>query len=381
MRHTQLGFLFLASLPASASVEVVDEIVCKANGDIITRTDLEKDRKQLELDLRTRDRLSGAPLQEEVKRRMGNLLSTRIDQLLLVAKAKELDFKVDTEVNKKIADVQRLSGMADPERFQVYVREQTGMSFQDYKAQEKNLLLTERLVGEEVSRKIQFKRDELEAYYNQHKDEFIREERVFLSDILVSTQGKDAAGIAAADKKAKDLALRAKQGQKFPELAQLNSDDTQTAREGGALDPNKKGELKPEIEAAVWAKEKGYVTDPIKVDVGFLILKVDDHPKAGLAGFEEVQQEIQNKLYRPRFEPAYRAYLTKLREAAYLEIKPGYEDSGAAPGKDTTWVNPAELQPYRVSKDQVREEGRKKHLLGIPIPGTTASRTGTSSSR
>ena len=81
-------------------------------------------------------------------------------------------------------------------------------------------------------------------------------------------------------------------------------------------------------------------------------------------------------------QPAYRAYLTKLREAAFLEIKPGYEDSGAAPGKDTAWVDPAQLKPETVTKKQVQEEAHKKKLLGIiPIPGTTASKTGTSSSR
>jgi peptidyl-prolyl cis-trans isomerase SurA len=380
MRYSFVGALLLA-VPVFAAVEVMDEIVCKANGDIITRTDLEKDRKQLENDLRTRAGLSGARLQDEIKKRMSDLLRNRIDQLLLVAKGKEMDLKVDTDVNKRMADLQRLSGMADPEKFQAYVKEQTGMSFEDYKAQEKNRLLTERVVGEEVSRKIQFKREDLEAYYNDHKDEFIREERVFLREILISTQGKDAAGIAAAEKKAKDLVVRARQGQKFPEMAQLNSDDP-TAQDGGALDPYKKDEMRPEISAAVWDKEKGYVSDPINVGNAFIILKVDDHPKAGLAGFEEVQLEVQNKLYQPRFEPAYRAYLTKLRQAAYLEIKPGYEDSGAAPGKDTTWVDPAQLKPDVVTKKQVLEESHKKRLLGvIPIPGTTASKTGTSSSR
>jgi peptidyl-prolyl cis-trans isomerase SurA len=380
MRYSFVAALLLA-VPVFAAVEVMDEIVCKANGDIITRTDLEKDRKNLENDLRTRAGLNGVRLQEEVKKRMSDLLRNRIDQLLLVAKAKELDIKVDTDLNKRMGDLQRRSGIADPEKFQDYVKQETGMSYEDYKAQEKNQMLTQRVIGEEVSRKIQFKREDQEAYYNDHKDEFIREERVFLREILISTAGKDAAGIAAAEKKAKDVAARAKQGQKFPELAQLNSDDP-TAQDGGALDPYKKEEMRPEIANAVWDKEKGYVTDPINVGNAFIVLKVDDHPKAGLAGFEEVQPEVQNKLYEPRFEPAYRAYLTKLREASFLEIKPGYEDSGAAPGKDTTWVDPAQLKPETVSKKQVQDEAHKKKLLGIiPIPGTTASKTGTSSSK
>ncbi len=115
MRYSFVAALLLA-VPLFAAVEVVDEIVCKANGDIITRTDLEKDRKQLENDLRTRAGLSGARLQEEVKKRMSDLLRNRIDQLLLVAKAKELDIKVDTDLNKRMGDLQRRSGIADPER-------------------------------------------------------------------------------------------------------------------------------------------------------------------------------------------------------------------------------------------------------------------------
>jgi peptidyl-prolyl cis-trans isomerase SurA len=165
-------------------------------------------------------------------------------------------------------------------------------------------------------------------------------------------------------------------------MAQSNSDDARTAQDGGTLYPSKKGEMIPELEAAVWAKEKGYVTDPIKVANGFLILKVDDHPKAGLAQFEEVENEVQNKLMDPIFPQAYRAYLTKLRESAFLEIKPGYEDSGAAPGKDTAWVNTADFKPETVKKEDLLKEKHKKHLLGIiPIPGTEASKTGTSSSR
>ncbi len=162
MRYSFLAVLLFA-VPVFAAVEVVDEIVCKANGDMITRTDLEKNRKQLGL--------SNA-----------DLLRDGIDRLLLVEKAKELDIKVDTDLNKRMGDLQRRSGIADPEKFQAYVKEQTGMSYEDYKAQEKNQMLTQRVIGEEVSRKINFKREELEAYYNDHKDEFIREERVFLRE-------------------------------------------------------------------------------------------------------------------------------------------------------------------------------------------------------
>ena len=93
----------------------MDEIVCKVNGEIITRTELEKGQKDLEAYLRDQG-LRGEKLDAEVKKQMGDLLRNRIDSLLLVQKAKEMDLKVDTELNKQVADMQRASKIADPEK-------------------------------------------------------------------------------------------------------------------------------------------------------------------------------------------------------------------------------------------------------------------------
>ena len=364
----------------AADVRLVEEIVCKVNGDIITRSELERDRKQLEGEL-VKQGLSGSRLEDALGNSAKNGLRERIDQLLLIQKAKELNLNADTEVNKQVAEIQRRSGLADPEKFREFVREQTGRAYEDYVGELRNGLMTQRVVREEVGRKIQFRREELQAYYEEHKNEYQREERVFLREILVSADDKNPTAAAAAEKKAKDLVARARRGERFPEMAQTNS-DANSAQNGGYLDPYPKGALRADLENTVWDQAKGYVTDPIKIPNGFLILKVDDHQKAGLASFEEIEAEIQEKLFAPRMDPAVRAYLTKLREMAFLEIKAGFEDSGAAPGKDTTWTDPAQLKPETVTKEEVLEKGRRKHLLWlVPIPGTRSANGGTSSSR
>jgi hypothetical protein len=115
---------------------------------------------------------------------------------------------------------------------------------------------------------------------------------------------------------------------------------------------------------------------------GFAIFRVEEHQKAGLAEFEEVQYEVQDKLFRPKLTPALREYETKLRAVAFLEIKPGWEDTGAAPGKDTAWSDPAQLKPETVTKGEVAARGHRKKLLGmIPVPGTNTTSTGVSSSK
>ncbi len=78
------------------------------------------------------------------------------------------------------------------------------------------------------------KHEELEKYYNEHKSEFVREERLFLREILISTEGKDAAGVAAAEKKAKDLVARARKGERFAEMARDNSDAVTRQEHGRA---------------------------------------------------------------------------------------------------------------------------------------------------
>jgi len=181
--------------------------------------------------------------------------------------------------------------------------------------------------------------------------------------------------VATAEAKAKDLVARARKGEKFSDLARDNSDDPDTAQSGGYVGaPSKRGVLRPEIEAIVFKEKKGFVTDPIKLTnpPGFLILKVEEHYDAGQATFEEVREEIQQAVVGPKMEPKVREYLTLLRQEAFLQIKDGYVDSGAAPGKDTRWQEVAQLKPLTTTKEEVMSRTRAhKKLLFIPIPGTS----------
>jgi parvulin-like peptidyl-prolyl isomerase len=366
-----------AGLASAADISVIDEIICKVNAEIITRGDYDRTRKQMEASFRQQG-AKGQALADALKDGERNILRERIDQLLLQTKGKELNLNVDSEVNKQLADMQRAAKIADPEKFQEFVREGTGMSYEDYKNEIKTQAMTNRVIRQEVSGRIQIKREEAQQYYDGHKDEFQRQERVFLREILVSNEGADT---SAAEKKAKDLSARGRKGEKFEELATANSDSV-SAQQGGDIGSYERGKLRPELEKLVWDQPRGYVTDPIPLNNGFLVLKVDEHQKAGLASFDEVQNEITSKLFNPRFQPELRRYLTDLRMNAFLEIKPGYDDTGAAPGKKTDWVDPAEIRPETVTKEQVAAKQRKRRLLGmVPIPGTSVQNTGTSSSK
>ena len=349
---------------------VVEEIVAKVNGDIITRGELEQQRAMLRAKLEQQG-LIGDRLEQELNKESAEALKERIDSLLLVHKGKELNINVDADVNRRIAEIQSESKIADPEKFHEWVRQQTGQSFEDMKQQLHDTILTQRVIGEEVWRNVIIPRAELQAYYDAHKSEFVRQEVVHLRDILVSTGDNSPAKVAAAEKKAKDLVDRARKGgEKFSELARQYS-DSPTAAQEGELGSFKRGELAPAIEEVVFKQNKGYVTDPIRTPGGFEIIRVEEHYQAGQETFDEAQQEIQSKLAEQRVAPKVRDYLTQLRQNAFLEIKPGYVDSGAAPGKDTTWRDALQLKPETTTKAAVANQRRFKKFLKVVPYGRT----------
>ena len=151
--------------------------------------------------------------------------------------------------------------------------------------------------------------------------EYMRDEEVFLSQILISTEGKTPEQVATARR------ARERPGGARPQRARNSAiwraTTPTTWRPPKTADtsapPSKRGTLRPELEAIVFNEKKGFITDPIKLTnpPGFLILKVEEHYQAGQASFEEVRDEVQNAVVGPLMEPKVREYLTQLRQEAY----------------------------------------------------------------
>jgi parvulin-like peptidyl-prolyl isomerase len=381
MRIFGLGLCLALAAPLQAGEPViVEQIIAKVNGDIITRSDLARARQELEANLRQRG-LPPARIAEALAQAEKDLLRDKIDNLLLIQRGKELNINVDTEVTKYIGQIQSENKIADPEKFQQWIRENTGMAYEDFRAELRNSFLSQRVLAQEVYSKVNIPRRQIEEYYEKNKESFIRKERVILREILVSTQGMDEAGIAAAEKKAREIAARARKGERFTDLVREFSESV-TARQGGLLDPFEKGVLDPQIEKLVWDKEKGYVTDPVRVPAGWLILRVEDHQKEGLAELSEVEGEIREKLASEIMAPKIREYLSDLRRNSFIEIRQPWVDTGAVPGQRTDWNDPALLRAETVTKEEVAAQARLKRLLYfLPIPGTSITETSKSSSK
>ncbi|MGC8794340.1 MAG: SurA N-terminal domain-containing protein, partial [Bryobacteraceae bacterium] len=160
MKTAWLGLLAIAPLIA-ADVRVVEEIIAKVNNEIITRGEIERARKQLEQSLRQQG-LSPAQIKQALEEADRNALREKIDQLLLLQRARDLNINVDNEVSRYLAEIQAQQKISDPDKFAEFIRQQTGMSYEDFRQQVKDNFLTRRVIQQEVGSKIVIPRSEVE---------------------------------------------------------------------------------------------------------------------------------------------------------------------------------------------------------------------------
>jgi peptidyl-prolyl cis-trans isomerase SurA len=176
-----------------------------------------------------------------------------------------------------------------------------------------------------------------------------------LRSIEVNTAGKDEAEIAELKKKAETARKRVMDGEDFGEIAKRYSDGS-TAKQGGYLGMYKRGELSKELEETVFKMKRNDLTEVMETKQGFLVMQVMEHYDEGEQTLSKVENEINEKLYEQRLEPALREYLKTLREESYVVIKPGYQD--AAGGSNS------EIQEVSATPEVTKtKKGHKKYLL------------------
>jgi len=340
--------LFLVAVALRAD-NIVDEIIARVDDTIITRSDLEKAKQQNQEELKQR---YPSDWQTRWTKLQNDVLRDLIDQQLLLERGKELGITGETDVVKRLNQLRQQMGLASIDDLEKEAQKQ-GVSWEDFKEQIRVGAVTQQVVGQEVGSKLgsQITKEDIQQWYDQHQKELEGQEEVSLSEIMVSTQPKpeneskdkdkaaqdkplpeDPAVVAASEAKAKALLEQVRKGAKFEDVAKKGSDGP-TAAQGGQLGSFKRGELAKDLEDKTFSLKPGETTDVIRTRQGFIILRVNGHRPAGVPPVKDISDRIRDAIYSERLEPAARTYLTKLREQAYIDIKPGFNDSGASPNQ------------------------------------------------
>jgi peptidyl-prolyl cis-trans isomerase SurA len=306
-----------------------------------------------------------APSEAEAK--LHDLLRDMIDQQLLLSKGKELGITGDAETMRRLDDIRKQNHLDSMDALQK-AAEQQGISFEDFKQQIRNQVISNQVVQQEVGQHLNLTHAEEEAYYKQHAKDFEVAEQVHLSEILIPTPDNATdAQVSAAQQKADDVEARLKGGADFAATAKASSGGP-TASAGGDLGDFKRGALGDVLEKATFGLPAGGYTEPIRTRQGFVILKVDSHQQAGVPPLKDVERQVQEAIYFQQLQPALRTYLTKAREDAYIDIKPGFVDTGSSRAEtkpEFTAYAPPPVKKKIVKKQRVEQEKAQKAQVDL----------------
>jgi peptidyl-prolyl cis-trans isomerase SurA len=367
--------------------QVVEEIIARVNNQIVTQSEFVRSKDQLKDEVKQQDPKDPDKAYSE---REKDVLRDLIDQQLLLDKGKDLGITGDTDLIKRLDLMRKDMKLDSLEDLEKEATKQ-GVSWEDFKQNLRNQIITQKVIGEEVGAHLANSKDEEQKFYDEHKNEMEHPEFVRLSEILIAPktvspaaapaavpaasessppvaatpnaepaadeaarQAAEAAALSAAEAKANDLLKQIHDGASFEDIAKKYSDGP-SAADGGTLGTFERGKLAKQIEDPTFALKSGEVTGVIHVKQGYVILKVDDHQMAGVPPMKDVLPKIQDALYYEKLQPALRAYLTKLREDAYIDIKDGYIDTGASPNQ----TKPIETAAAKES--DAKKLGKKKH--------------------
>ena len=369
--------------PAPVAGKVVEEIVARVNDQIITQSDYDRSAEQLDAEAKQQ-----AIPPQELQQKRADLLRDLIDQQLLLSKGKELGITGETELIKRLDEIRKqnhLDSLEDLEK----AAQQQGVSYEDFKANIRNSIITQQVVRDEVGRRISMTPAEVQQYFKAHESEFAQPESVTLNEILIPTpaktaaEGADTADVAAAQAQADEMEKKLAAGAKFEDLAKPSPSDPNDAK-FVSLGEFRRGMLAKEIEDKAFALNAGQHTQPIRTKQGFIILQVTQHNPGGEGSFKQVEPQVEEAIFMERMQPKLRQYLTQLREEAAIDIKPGVVDTGASGNEMKLTYSAYTPPPPKKKKKFARKRFRGK-TAASPTSNTqvasTAAPAGAAASR
>jgi parvulin-like peptidyl-prolyl isomerase len=360
VRPSAAALLVLGALVLSASsrAEIIERVVAKVNGDIVTQSEFEA--RQLAAVQAARI----PPDQVETYLRQNNqrILQEAVDDLLISQRAEDLGIRMRPEYLQDIIEnIKKENNIASDDELRRQLRRE-GMSVDDLKRNIERSVLRRQVLSRELEQKAVVTDADARAEYEKHKDEYGKRASVHLQEIAVA----DA-------EQAQEVVRRARGGEDFATLARALS-TASTRASGGELGQVFTGDMNPALAKVVGALPAGGVSDPIPADNGYRIVRVVAKEEATITPFEDVKEDITRRLGQQRMASAYEEYVEGLRKASEKTTK--------------TTVSEVSLQVPNVPTSTLSGTGLGPSTPGIPdaappapgvpaVPGIDASEIST----
>jgi peptidyl-prolyl cis-trans isomerase SurA len=315
----------VAMAVVTARAEIIERILVKVNGDIITQTDLEaRQAAVLRMQKVNVQTMSNAELDKMLKELTPQIIVDAVDELLLLQRGKELGYRLTDERFKEVlANIKKENKIETEEQFQAALKTE-GMTLEDLRVRLEKSMIVQQVQGTEVMGRISVSEAEGKAYYEAHKAEFTTPATMMLREILIavpaSSVGFSAAQDESAKAKAEALLARIKAGENF-EKAVADESDAASKANGGLIGPISLNDIVPELRKLLEPLKAGETTGVIRTQAGYQIYKVETLSDAKQLPWEEAREEIGNRIGNSKQSAELTRYMQKLRTQAVIEWK------------------------------------------------------------
>jgi peptidyl-prolyl cis-trans isomerase SurA len=316
------GVVVLAALlPVRA--EILEQVLVKVNGEIITKTEFEA--RQI-AELRNRPELanvspSGPELRKAVADITPDLILAAVDELLMVQRGRELNYALgDEQFNQIVANIKKTNNLDDEAKFQEALK-QEGLTMADLRRNLERSMLVSQVQRVDIVDKISISEDEAKVYYEGHKGEFTTPSEMTLREILievpVTDRGVNVAQDDAAKASAEEVRKRLLAGEPFPRLAADHSAAASKAN-GGLIGPLSSEDITPQLRDLLAGMKVGDITDVLRTQRGYQILKLESRTEVKVKTFEEARADIGNRIGDQKMRGERDKYLDRLRSQATI---------------------------------------------------------------
>ncbi len=340
-----------AAFAQESDIKPIDEVIARVNAGVIMRSAYDSALREV-LDELKKQGLTGEELEKKFAEMKAWVLDQLVNTQLLAQRAKDLSINVDAQVNQQLLRMMKENNCESDKCLEQKMRE-AGYDIDEVRRVLGENFSKEAVLGQEVYGKVYRNLTEKEKreFYEKNKQFYAEPGEVTLSNIFVAS-GKDP---NQALLRAKEIVIQARSGAAdFKALAQKY-----TESEAGKKDPSlgtfKIPELNPDVKAAVENATAGAITEPVKLETGYSIFRVDQRKEPNQLPFddERVQGHIARSLVEQRSGEQIEAYLAKLRNDAFIEIDPRYQFADSK-------VKSAQIKRVPYSDDNSKKKKKEK---------------------
>lgn len=307
--------------PRGPNARVIERILVKVNGEIITQSDLE-DRQIQAIRARGIQPSTNAELFQLLEEVTPGVIANLVEELLLIQRGKELGYQLsDDQFRDFLDNLKEENGIETDEEFIELLDRQEGMSLDDFRRLTERQMLASQVQSIEILNRVTITDVEAREYYEAHIADFTEPAAVTLREIIVPVP---PGGGLMADQRARaraDAVLeRLGAGEDFAALAREVS-DAPSAPDGGLIGPFQLTDVAETIQELIATLEVGGVSGVRRTPQGYQILMLEQRTDDAARPFEDVREEISENVFNDRRLDEYAKYLDELREEAIIEWK------------------------------------------------------------